>query len=322
VKAKLIELTPQRAEQLLERNTHNRTVQTATVDKYARDMRNGDWQINGEAIKISADGQVLDGQHRLMAILEADIPITTLLITGLPAQTQETMDQGRGRTFGDMLKLRGETNATNLAAAVRIVCLFEMYGLPYHSGFSGPAPSPQVLARCLEHNPEIRGSVTLACNQRRSWLQPTIVAAFHYLFASASQEDADDFVEKVLTGTGLDASDPRYLLREKLIKERYENGWMGQKPRMALMIKAWNAFRRGEELARLSWAPGGVNGEKFPAIDGLETRGGGGFECRERRLRRRALTTTSWRRSCMPCCARSRSRSRCSPRPEIRRSRA
>ena len=99
VKAELTTITPEQAEDLLLRNDHNRSIETARVLQYAQDLRRGEWQINGEAIKVADTGRLLDGQHRLMAILEADTPMTTLLITGMPETTQETMDQGRPRSF-------------------------------------------------------------------------------------------------------------------------------------------------------------------------------------------------------------------------------
>lgn len=54
VKAKMVTLTPELAEQLLARNTHNRTVSRPRVAQYAADMRAGHWAFNGEAIKITA----------------------------------------------------------------------------------------------------------------------------------------------------------------------------------------------------------------------------------------------------------------------------
>lgn len=273
VQAKIMTVTPALAERLLARNTHNRRVTFSRVDQYAADMRNGDWQLNGEAIKISSTGQVLDGQHRLMAILEADVDVQVLLITGLPADTQETMDQGRNRSFGDVLKLRGESSCFALAAAVRYVATYEQHGVPVSTDFRRPM-SVKELARSLDRNPEIRDSLKFALTLRRSWLPVSAVAALHYLFSTVSPEDAEDFFRKVCTGENLAATDAAYLLRERLIKEHHDASGLHLRVKIAFIVRAWNAYRQGESLRRLVWNPGGANPDRFPRIDGLHDQAG------------------------------------------------
>lgn len=267
IKAQVMEITPKLAEKLLARNTHNRGISTSRIGQYAADIRKGDWQLNGEAIKIAQTGQILDGQHRLLAILEADRPMTSLLITGLPAETQETMDQGRARSFGDVLKLRGEENYYSLAAAVRMVCLYERDGIPFTAG--RPAPTVQQLSRTLERNPEIRESVKLALRLQRPWIANSVVAAMHYLFSVAHEADANDFITRLATGEDLQVVDAIYVLRERLIKEHYAVASVHSQVKLAFIVRAWNAYRAGETLTRLVWNPGGSQPDRFPEIDGL-----------------------------------------------------
>ena len=75
VKARMCALTPELATKLLARNTHNRTISSSRIRQYAADMAAGNWAFNGEAIKVSEGGQILDGQHRLRAVIESDVTI-------------------------------------------------------------------------------------------------------------------------------------------------------------------------------------------------------------------------------------------------------
>lgn len=268
IAAKLATITPEQAEALLAANTHNRSPRQSFVDQYAADMRAGAWQLNGEAIKVATDGQILDGQHRLMAIVEAGTPVETLIITGLPNEAQETMDQGRSRSFGDVLKLRGEAYYAALASATRILAIYERDGIPILS-FGRPSPTVQQMSRTLDRNPHLRESVKLIYSDLRKWLPTAAMVTLHYLFASVSQEDADDFFAKLATGENLDASSPIYVLRERLMREHYEALRLNPRVKVAFIIKAWNAYRRGETIKRLQWNAGGSSPDKFPAIDGL-----------------------------------------------------
>lgn len=272
VEAKLVTITPEMALSLLARNRKNRSVTNARVMQYAADMKKGAWQINGEAIKVSADGRVLDGQHRLMAILEADTKIETLLITGLDPTVQETMDQGRNRSFADVLKLRGEKHYTTLSSAVRMVCLYERDGVPFKL-WGGASPSVMEMSKTLERNADIRDSVRFAVSHPRGWVANTTVGGLHYLLSIASDVDAHAFMTRLLTGEDLSCDNPIYVLRERLIKEHQTIGRsLSSETKIAFVVKAWNAWRRGENIARLVWQPGGASPDRFPGIDGLAER--------------------------------------------------
>lgn len=268
LKAQIVTVTPEIAEGLLQRNTHNRSVVRSRVDQYAADMRRGNWAVNGEAIKIAHTGQILDGQHRILAILEADTAIQTLVITGLEPEAQETMDQGRPRQLCDVLKLRGEAEYYALAAATKIVATYERHGTLFPDSFRRP-PTIHESMRTLERNPDIRNSVRLAAKHKVRWVPYSSVGALHYLFASVDEADADDFLLKLARGENITAASPIWVLRERLIRARSDRVPLTYKTKMAFVIRAWNAYRNGDQLVRLTWNPGGANPDKFPRIDGL-----------------------------------------------------
>ena len=129
ITAKVETITPEIAKTMLGENVNNRRISRDNVNLFAREMRNGEWRFNGEAIKFGKDGRLLDGQHRLLAVIAADKPLTTLVIRGLEDETQQTMDSGKTRTLGDVLTLRGEKNSTQLASLARAVYLADQLGI-------------------------------------------------------------------------------------------------------------------------------------------------------------------------------------------------
>ncbi len=268
ISARLVTITPQLAEKWLKKNTHNRGVVNARVDQYAADMRRGEWRVNGETIKLAADGRILDGQHRLMAVLEAGVEIQSLVITGLEDAAQETMDQGRARSLADVFKLRGEKYSNPLATSSRILALYEMYGQIVQPAYEAP-PSIMQASRALERNPELRDSVAFVYLLRKPWMPSSHMGALHFLFATADAEAANDFVTKLSTGEELHRAHPIYVLRELLMTAHMERNPILQRHQLALIIKAWNAYMDGEEITRLLWTPGGAHPEPFPTINGL-----------------------------------------------------
>lgn len=104
-RATIEEVTPGVAVLLLERNTSNRPIAKDRVELYARDMVAGAWRINNQGIALGADGRLYDGQHRLMAVLRAGLPVKMAIVRGLEPEARTTIDQGRVRSIGDNLKL-------------------------------------------------------------------------------------------------------------------------------------------------------------------------------------------------------------------------
>lgn len=269
IKARKVKLTPAAATKLLQGNTRNRKISGNRVEQYAADMRRGDWKFNGEAIKVAADGTILDGQHRLLAIAEAEISIEVLLITGLPHEAQESMDQGRPRTLADVLKLRGEKYWIPLATAARAVWQYETYGRLIKVSGDGAQATVAQACRTLDRNPELRDSVAYAFVRIRPWMPGTFMCALHFLFATVDPQAADDFVDKLATGADLGRTDPVRVLREQLINAHNSREPYTTREKLALTIKAWNHYIAGDETGRLQWTSGGPRREPFPQIHGL-----------------------------------------------------
>ena len=121
VKIERIVITPDMAKVWLEKNVKNRRLQSKTAAKYALDMKSGAWQVTGDAIRFDVHSNLLDGQHRLKACVDADVPFETFVIYGLPPETQDVMDIGKIRSASDMLTLMGLHNTATLNGALRII---------------------------------------------------------------------------------------------------------------------------------------------------------------------------------------------------------
>lgn len=114
-------LEPEQCRQLLQWNTNNRKLNRRKVEEYKRDIVDGKWEVNGEAISIDINGQLLNGQHRLTAALEANIPFTTVVVRGLSPEVIHTIDTGKKRTYADRLYMNDVPHATGVAATMKVL---------------------------------------------------------------------------------------------------------------------------------------------------------------------------------------------------------
>lgn len=247
---------------LLKHNTHNRSLRRRVVAAYAADMQNGNWRETGDSIKRAVDGTILDGQHRLAAIVESRVSVTMMVVGNLPAGVQDVVDGGARRKFGDVLQLRGERNYITLAAVVRRVWYWKT-GLRTNTGNYSPSTS-QLLA-LLEEHPEIRDSVdAVRLIASSTPISGSILGLTHWLFSALDAEDATDFFTRLGDGVNLDADHPIYVLRKTMAEHHTVKTRMVDAVVIAYVIKSWNAYRDGRTITVLRFRAGGAKPETFP----------------------------------------------------------
>jgi len=101
VKTEVVEVSPTKALEMLSNNIDNRKLKTRIVKVYANDMRNDLWVENGETILVTEDGSILNGQHRLSAVIASSKTIRFLVATAAPID-------GKGKlTPMDVIQDRG-----------------------------------------------------------------------------------------------------------------------------------------------------------------------------------------------------------------------
>lgn len=117
-------LTPELAEKLLQGNTGNRKLDKAKVAQWTREIEHLRWRLTNETIAIAKDGRVVDGQHRLHAVVKAQKPIRVVICWDADPDTFGVINIGKVRTGNDIWGIAGHTS-TNAAASAKLVYLYE-----------------------------------------------------------------------------------------------------------------------------------------------------------------------------------------------------
>lgn len=265
------EITPERAQELLGHNLENRNVSQGQVNELAEAMTNEMFVFDGAPIRIAPGGRLLDGQHRLLAILKSGTTQKLAVWWNVPEHAQNTMDTGRKRSIADALKLRGEKDTAVLGAVLGA-------GYRWDKGLRGtavmqgskkvPVQHPMLLAY-LEEHPEIRDGIRASSRVRALTRAPMSVLAFAYFLFSridddAAEEDAAKFFDMLATGEGLRPGHPIHTLRQQWMRLSVDRDRVPSALYLAQMIRAWNAFRDGEDFWKFSIRLGGARPSDFP----------------------------------------------------------
>ena len=116
-------VTPQFAQEALRHNGNNRNLSKVRVDLYKKDMKDGNWSLNGESISFYDNGDLKDGQHRLMAIAESGLSQWMVVVRNIPTKVV-IADRGRSRSTCHILEMAGypsNLRQTNLIGAINML---------------------------------------------------------------------------------------------------------------------------------------------------------------------------------------------------------
>lgn len=242
-------ITPSIAKKWLEQNTFNRGIQSKVIEQYAQDMEAGRWNMTGDPIKFAKTGEMLDGQHRLLAIIKTGMPQNLAIARGLDKEVFYQLDKGKKRSFHDVLAINEYSNTAITAATVRLCYI---YHKTKFEGFKNATPlvhNYDILMRFLDRNKSIKKSIKNQISLGRNFMIPdSILATFHWILKQIDEDKANDFIFKMTTGLELHRGDPIYVVRRKIEQIRRQGALLRRQEYMNMMAQGWNAFIKKEPL--------------------------------------------------------------------------
>jgi hypothetical protein len=102
MESKIVTVTPDMAKQWLEINPINRKLRQSWVSDLANMLRRGEWITTHQGIAFDDTGALIDGQHRLSAIVMADMPVEVMVTRDIPREAFKVLDRGKSRSLHDL----------------------------------------------------------------------------------------------------------------------------------------------------------------------------------------------------------------------------
>lgn len=264
-----------RATELLKGNEGNRNMSNGVVERYVRAMVGDRWKFVGDPVRISVDGRLLDGQHRLEAIQRSGVAQPMLLIFGLDDTAQLVMDQGAVRRAGQQLQMLGYKQGGLLAAIAALAIALETGTL---FGDKLVLSNDERIAYVEEHRDAMAFALDRVTDARKFGLglTPSVLgAAALQLHGKAEPTNVETemdslngggpldvwrvawFFSVLGSGSGLAQGSPILLLRNWAIRATSERKRFSQLEQLYYLARCWNAWRDGETLGKLQQPRGG-----------------------------------------------------------------
>lgn len=236
METKVIRITPAMASNWLSTNTINRPVRRARVDGLIAAFKRGEYQMTHQGIAFAETGELLDGQHRLLAIAEmpAAFSIEMQVTRGMPLCAFKVIDKGLTRSHSDSLGI-----STGHAAVARFLATIHLtakesittdYLIPFVKGTEEP------FFRLTKFCTRISKTWSSSAVRSAAILRMLEGADFDYIGISYHSLNSDDF----------DSMSP---IVQALYRQQVRGLVLGSQD---LFCRAWKAFdERSQRLDKI-----------------------------------------------------------------------
>jgi len=264
MKTEIRTISPEQAKEMLKRNGNNRGLKDTHVKFLANQMKNGSWQFDGQPIRFTEEGRLLDGQHRLNAVVESGTTQEFLVLKGISADAFKVMDTGKNRNVGDIFSIEGINNYVTVSSTCRTLIMFK--NNRFYRAFKDQQPSNTDVLNFYNQHPEVSDIVkkcTPLYKEFNHVLPVVLISSCFYIMSEKNTTEAEIFWRKLCTGLDLEQGSPIKYLRDRLIADKISNRKITYREKMALIIKAWNSFRKRETVKFIRWD---ANVKRFPIL--------------------------------------------------------
>lgn len=265
MRTEIMTITPDKARDLLQRNTGNfRKLDNNRVVNYAQQIAAGEWHLNGETIKFSSSGELLDGQHRLNAVVRANKPIQCVVIWDIETSAVY-IDRGKPRSVPQWVAHSGVKNANSVVASARRIVAHEKGIWHYQSWGQSCMTDAEVIEASSKYHDDLN-QILIRVN-RDVRIPRSDLAAVLFIGSGYNNPLENDiavwFLKGLSTGAELSPKDAVLHLRNKAMKSDSTEKLTPFMMRMMLTV-AWNKTVKDEPCQLLRIRLSGPSPEKLP----------------------------------------------------------
>jgi len=207
-------VTPAMAEGFLANQAPQRRLDLNRVRVNASTMGRAEWRITNQGLAFDFDGRLIDGQHRLHAVIKSGVAVPFLVVF-MDAETMRVIDAGKKRTTADLLTItHPEVKSAVVLAAIANAHLQIRTTLArqVQLGSWHEAPNWRQLAEYEEHAPLIQQIMEFHTPIKTAGLLGASMVAM-----PVDPPKVVAFLESVKSGAGLAEGSPALLARNYVL---------------------------------------------------------------------------------------------------------
>ena len=254
-KFEVMDITPDMAKKILaHRNKNNRPIRYTHLEKLSNAIEKGEWKVTNQGIAFDADGNLIDGQHRLAAILQTRQTVKMMVATNMDAGIFDVVDTGSKRSTGDALDILGSEHGRTVSAALKIYICYQKFPEKAWSGAAIQQPSTSdVLAIYKDRQDEIEALLSVVKKKHKNFkcfsMSLGLVLSILLLDAGWSDMQIWEFWDCVTLGANLPPDSVVLSFRNQLSDPHFRKRHYGtQRYMLNAFIKCFNSYITNESI--------------------------------------------------------------------------
>ena len=257
IQVKIELMTVNKAKLILTRNKSNRPLNQDNISFICHAMKQNNFMFTGESIIIGKNGDLMDGQHRLEALIITGKEQYFVVVSNVNNDAFKHIDIGKTRSAGDVLSIQNIVNPNSYASIARFIINFNRGGFEKAASKMSnkklKISNAEISDFVLKRHPSLTKSREYGFAKANVLLPGNTLSAFHYIFKQIDNDAACDFCNKFSDGKELEKNDPIFLLRQELKNDIISQRKMEPLEKMALVCLAWNFYRANKKIDRLKF---------------------------------------------------------------------
>lgn len=239
-----IELTVKLATDWLERyNNRNRNSRKGTVAMHSENITKGHWRVTHQGIAFDAEGEMISGQHRCLAVVKSGMSIQVLVFVNCDPEERKVIDQTVGRDVKDV-GLLGHGNVLDTVTVGM--------GRAMYFGASKEKRnkmSPSVLYDFIETHRDAMVYVRKFIPKHVPGVTTSsVLGAIGHAYYKLKRSDIQHFIEVLVSGFS-DSSDDRVIIQLRNIL--LESQGKRRSDEYSLTQAALSSFSKREPVGRI-----------------------------------------------------------------------
>jgi len=166
------------------------------------DIKAGRWHYDATPIRFDDNDNLIDGQHRIMAIIRAGIAVVSMVVWGVEGkEAVRQIDTNRPRTLTQHFKNEGYKDA--IVASGTCVTLWRLRNRQWGPGPNRRKPTTEESFATMRRNKSrVYDAIQRTKGpQGHQLMCHTLAGALHVMFIDQNHEAADDFFDYVTNGS-------------------------------------------------------------------------------------------------------------------------
>jgi hypothetical protein len=248
---------PKKADEYLKKVSpaHQRKFRKRLGMQYAEEMKNGEFDETGESIIFDIKDRLVQGQHRMFAVKESGKEYEFAVVRGVNETAVTKMDTGLKRTASDVLHMEGSSHSTSISSQIRKYIILKKGKVGAFQKTRG-ITNDTILKEYRKRKKwweDVNTNVKEWKREIDKALSPSDIGGLYAYLGDKSSNEASTFFVRLCLGTELKNTSPIWVLRQTLLRKRETE--LKSLVKTAYVVKAWNAFRQGDKIEKLSFDP-------------------------------------------------------------------